>query len=69
MTRKSVFTRGRLCRWYDGAGNVVTLTVDVWDKNHELVTSMVADVGPFDDVATIEAQMVEALTAQLELPL
>lgn len=57
-------TRGRICHWYDEHGNVVELTLDVWDQDHELVTTMVAEIGPFDDWFEVRDEMWRCLTAQ-----
>lgn len=57
-------TRGRVCKWYDDHGEVVAMSLDVWDENHELMTTMVAELGPFDHDQDIEATMVKCLTAQ-----
>lgn len=67
MTTEAVSTRGRICQWYDSDGNTVMLTLDTWDQRRELVTTMVAHVGPFDDVEEVRRDMLHALTAQLEL--
>ena len=64
LTTTIIPSRGRLCCWYDDDGNIIAVTCDAWDQDHELVTTMVADIGPFDDVRKVLDQMRRALTAQ-----
>lgn len=57
-------TAGRMCLWYDAHANIVAITLDAWDADHELITTRVRPVGPFDDPEEVAAELAKLLTGQ-----